>query len=192
MLVQNGIRISNENCADTNRIKFLCHHSPSLKEIVFHTNKVSVNLFAEALGSLIETGGSSWSEKVSSLLSEIGIDSQGIVLEDACGLSPKDVLPPQVLTDLLVYIAKQGNADFVSSLPEAGKDGGLLGYCYSSPELKNKMKAKTGSMSGVRALAGYLTAADGTQLAFTIIVNHYTCTVSQLQKAIGKFLSFFI
>ena len=192
MLVQNGIRINNENCADTNRMEFLCHHSPSLKEIVFHTNKVSVNLFAEALGSLIETGGNSWSEKVSSLLSEIGIDSQGIVLEDACGLSPKDVLPPQVLTDLLVYIAKQGNADFVSSLPEAGKDGGLLGYCYSSPELKNKMKAKTGSMSGVRALAGYLTAADGTQLAFTIIVNHYTCTVSQLQKAIGKFLSFFI
>ena len=87
------------------------------------------------------------------------------------------------------YIKKFENSNNIDNAKDL-----ISFFCLDKlyPELKNKMKAKTGSMSGVRALAGYLTAADGTQLAFTIIVNHYTCTVSQLQKAIGKFLSFFI
>ena len=81
---------------------------------------------------------------------------------------------------------------FLLSLPIAGIDGGLAGYCYSFPDLKDRLRAKTGSMSGVRCLSGYLTCFDGERLAFTVLINHYTCSVSQLQKAIGKFLSAFL
>ena len=74
------------------------------------------------------------------------------------------------------------------SLPVAGKDGGLSGYCIGATALKGRMQAKTGSMSGVRCLAGYLTTTGNERMAFTVLINHYTCTASQLQKAVGKFL----
>jgi len=94
-----------------------------------------------------------------------------------------------VLTDLLVYIGKREHSAFLNSLPLGGVDGGLSGYCHAYPQLNKKLQAKTGSMSGVRSLSGYLTNNKGERLAFTILINHYTCTVSQLQRAVGKFLS---
>ena len=48
--------------------------------------------------------------------------------------------------------------------------------------MKGRMQAKTGSMSGVRCLAGYLTTTGNERMAFTVLINHYTCTASQLQK----------
>lgn len=190
MLKNEGIAVRNEMLPDTNRVDFLHLDSPTLQEIVFHTNKASVNLFAEALGALVGEG--NWQDEVKALLAEAGIDDGGVVLHDACGLSPLDAVPAQVLTDLLVYIGNRQHEAFLLSLPIAGIDGGLAGYCYSFPDLKDRLRAKTGSMSGVRCLSGYLTCFDGERLAFTVLINHYTCSVSQLQKAIGKFLSAFL
>ncbi|MDE5610800.1 MAG: D-alanyl-D-alanine carboxypeptidase, partial [Odoribacter sp.] len=130
-----------------------------------------------------------WAVTVEEALKQSGIDASGMILKDICGLSPLNAVPAQVFTDLLVHIGRQKQTAWVNSLPEAGVDGGLLGYCYASPELKNRLKAKTGSMSGVRCLAGFITRKNGEQLAFTILVNHYTCTPAELQKAVGQFLS---
>lgn len=185
-LLKRGIRVEQNTSEGLQPTELITLYSPRLQEIVFHTNKVSVNLFAESLGKL--AGGNDWQERAAALFTAAGIDARGITLYDACGLSPMNAVPAQVLTDLLVYIGKQENAAFMRSLPVAGVDGGLAGYCYSFPQLKNNMKAKTGSMSGVRCLAGYITRSDGEQLAFTVLINHYTCTVSQLQRAVGRFL----
>lgn len=160
--------------------------SPALRDIVYTTNKVSMNLFAEALGALVAED--NWPERAKALLAQAGIDVSGVILKDACGLSPMDAVPAKVFTDLLVYIGCRENDAFMRSLPIGGVDGGLAGYCVSNPLLKNNLKAKTGSMSGVRCLAGYLTRKNGEQLAFTILINHYTCTTSQLQAAVGAFL----
>lgn len=186
-LLKKGIRVEQNTSEGLPRTELITLYSPRLQEIVFHTNKVSVNLFAESLGVL--TGGDDWQEKAKALFAAAGINAEGITLNDACGLSPMDAVPAGVFTDLLVYIGKQDNAAFLRSLPVAGVDGGLAGYCYSFPQLKNNMKAKTGSMSGVRCLAGYITRSNGEQLAFTVLINHYTCTVSQLQRAVGRFLA---
>ncbi len=111
-----------------------------------------------------------------------------MILKDACGLSPMDAVPASVFTDLLVYADKVVGETLGRSLPVAGKDGGLSGYCIGATALKGRMQAKTGSMSGVRCLAGYLTTTGNERMAFTVLINHYTCTASQLQKAVGKFL----
>lgn len=185
-LARKGIPVKGKSVADTSHTELTRFYSPRLEELVFHTNKASVNLFAEALGRL--SGGDDWQAGVTALLARAGIDAGGVVVHDACGLSPSNAMPASVLTDLLVYISSRENAAFVRSLPVAGVDGGLSGYCHASPALKNRMRAKTGSMSGVRCLSGYLDRLDGERLAFTVFVNHYTCTVSQLQKAIGRFL----
>lgn len=186
-LAEKGIQSDQQRNAVTGRTELVRLYSPRLEEIVFHTNKASVNLFAESLGYLVGQDG--WPEKSAVLLSAAKIDASGMILYDACGLSPMDAVPSQVFTDLLVHIGRGENPAFLRSLPVAGADGGLAGYCYSFPRLKDNLKAKTGSMSGVRCLSGYITRANGEQLAFTVLVNHYTCPVSQLQKAVGRFLN---
>ena len=181
-----GIVVAKKEVGEQPRTEWLTLTSPELGEIVFHTNKASVNLFAEALGHLVAPV--DWPEKAGILLQEAGISAEGVILKDACGLSPMDAVPASVFTDLLVYADKAVGEAFGRSLPVAGKDGGLSGYCVGATALKGRMQAKTGSMSGVRCLAGYLTTTGGERLAFAVLINHYTCTTSQLQKAVGKFL----
>lgn len=154
--------------------------SPSIEEIVFHTNKSSINLFAEALGNLVPD--------VDMQLKSIGLDTDGIILKDACGLSHLNAVPAAVFTDLLIWADKNLGGAFVCSLPVAGKDGGLQSYCGSSLILKDNLKAKTGSFAGVRCLSGYLKNKQGKQLAFTVLVNNYSCTSSELYDAVRAFL----
>lgn len=189
-LLKRHIRVVQKEVACGDRQELLGVSSPSLGEMVFHTNKSSVNLFAEALGHL--AAGDDWAVKIRETLAQIGVDASGMILKDACGLSPMNAVPAKVFTDLLVQVGQQRSAAFLTSLPLAGTDGGLAGYCHASPDLKNRLCAKTGSMAGVRCLAGFLTRKNGEQLAFTVLINHYTCTPAELQKAVGKFLNAFL
>ena len=79
--------------------------------------------------------------------------------------------------------------NFVASLPLAGTDAGLNAYLAADPVLKNKLRAKTGSFTGVRCLSGYLTKKNGEVLVFTVLVNHFICSPVQLKKRIGSFLA---
>ncbi|MEG2276406.1 MAG: D-alanyl-D-alanine carboxypeptidase/D-alanyl-D-alanine-endopeptidase [Odoribacter sp.] len=188
MIALKGKGISVENTVGEKKTltKLFVIHSPCLEEIVYRTNKFSVNLFAEALGKLV--GGEQWTRDVPELLNRAGVANSGITLRDACGLSPMDAVPADVFTNLLICAARETGESFVRSLPVAGVDAGLNGYCVAASTLKYRLKAKTGSMAGVRCLAGYLTALSGEQFAFTLLINHYTCSTAQLQQAVGKFL----
>lgn len=159
--------------------------SPLLKEIVFYTNKNSVNLFAEALGALVNP--SDFETTVKQELSAIGIDSSGITIKDACGLSPSNALPAEVITDLLLWAKSHLGDSFFASLPRGGIDRGLRVYS-ADPVLGGNLRAKTGSMFGVRALAGYLSTRNGETLAFTIFVNNYTGDPVKIQETIRDFL----
>jgi len=159
--------------------------SPLLKDIVFYTNKNSVNLFAEALGCLISQ--TDYGKTVKEELNRIGIDSCGIILKDACGLSPGNAAPAEIFTDLLLWARKHLGDSFLSSLPRGGVDRGLQVYS-DHPVLRGNVAAKTGSMSGVRALSGYLKNKKGEMLAFTIIVNNYVGDPVKVQAIMRDFL----
>ncbi len=186
VLAEKGIPVVGKEVRETAENELCVLVSPRLEEIVFHTNKASVNLFAEALGYL--SAGEHWPQKVPDLLAGAGISAKGMIVKDACGLSPMNAIPARIITELLSVIAREEKGAFLASFPVAGIDGGLAGYCHASPLLKRNMVAKTGSMSGVRCLAGYLTDRAGEKWAFTVLVNHYTCTSPQLQRAVGRFL----
>lgn len=185
-LQEEGIALEDKVFPQGERKMLLSLVSPRLEEIVYCTNKSSVNLFAEALGKLVAT--ELWPEKAVEMLEKSGVPATGTILKDACGLSPLNAAPAQVFTDLLVEAARKNDTAFIRSLPVAGTDAGLNGYCRTSPLLKKHLQAKTGSMSGVRCLSGYLTTTEGKTLAFTILINHYTCPSADLQCAVGKFL----
>ncbi len=153
--------------------------SPPLSQIVTVVNKVSQNLHAELLLRLLgraQGDGGSFVQGVRvvrAFLTGAGIDPGDFNFVDGSGLSPQDLITPRATTTLLVYAARQSwGADYRASLPVGGVDGSLAGR-FTQPPLLGRVAAKTGSLTGVNTLSGYLTAASGRQLAFSILANDY-------------------
>jgi D-alanyl-D-alanine carboxypeptidase/D-alanyl-D-alanine-endopeptidase (penicillin-binding protein 4) len=86
-------------------------------------------------------------------------------------MSANDLIAPRAYTTLLTYAARQpwGEA-WKATFPIAGVDGTLSGRFKTSP-LNGKLFAKTGTLNEVNALSGYLIAASGKTLVFSILVN---------------------
>jgi D-alanyl-D-alanine carboxypeptidase/D-alanyl-D-alanine-endopeptidase (penicillin-binding protein 4) len=153
------------------------HTSVTVDKDITVINKASQNLHAELLlrllGQLIGKDGSfeQGTRVVRQFLVNAGVANDDFFFYDGSGMSPDDKIAPRALTQLLVYAAKQpwGEA-WRATLPVAGVDGTLINRFKSSP-LKGKMQAKTGTHDEVNALSGYLTAASGKTLVFSILVN---------------------
>jgi D-alanyl-D-alanine carboxypeptidase/D-alanyl-D-alanine-endopeptidase (penicillin-binding protein 4) len=153
--------------------------SPPVAEDLVVTNKVSQNLHAELtlrlLGKLIAGEGTlaEGTRVVRQFLLSVGVDDQDFYLCDGSGMSYDDRVAPRALTRLLVYAAHQPwGEDWRASLPIAGVDGTLNERFRTSP-LKSRLWAKTGTHSQNNALSGYLQAASGQRLAFSILVNNH-------------------
>ncbi len=107
------------------------------------------------------------------LLERIGIAPSSVLLEEGSGLSRGDLATPAALVRLLQYLAAQPYAaQLRGMLPLAGVDGTLEWRLRDGPAA-DRVQAKTGSMTHVHGLAGYVTTADGRQLAFAILLNNY-------------------
>jgi D-alanyl-D-alanine carboxypeptidase/D-alanyl-D-alanine-endopeptidase (penicillin-binding protein 4) len=158
------------------------HVSVPMAEDLTVTNKVSQNLHAELmlrlLGRLLgpagdeDAGGTaSGARVVRQFLRGAGVAPGDFSFLDGSGMSANDLIAPRAYTTLLVYAARQpwGEA-WKATLPVAGVDGTLGGRFRSSP-LKGRLFAKTGTLSEANALSGYLTAASGKTIAFSILVN---------------------
>jgi D-alanyl-D-alanine carboxypeptidase/D-alanyl-D-alanine-endopeptidase (penicillin-binding protein 4) len=151
--------------------------SVPVAEDVTVTNKTSQNLHAELLlrllGKVYGTDGSfaQGARVVRQFLVDAGVSDGDFFLYDGSGISPDDRIAPRAYTQLLAYASRQPwGAAWRDTLPVAGVDGTLSGRFTNSP-LKGRMWAKTGTLNEVNALSGYLTAASGKTLAFSILVN---------------------
>jgi D-alanyl-D-alanine carboxypeptidase/D-alanyl-D-alanine-endopeptidase (penicillin-binding protein 4) len=107
------------------------------------------------------------------LLMQLDIAPSAVLLEEGSGLSRRDLVTPNALARVLVYLAAQPYADGVrAALPTAAVDGTLGGRMRDTAAADN-VQAKTGSMTYVHCLAGYVTSAAGERLAFAIMLNNY-------------------
>ena len=155
------------------------HISVPVAEDIMLTNKVSQNLHAELLlrllGKVHGTDGSfeQGTRVVRQFLIGAGVDDGDFFLYDGSGLSPDDRIAPRAYTQLLAYASRQPwGAAWRETLPVAGVNGTLASRFKNSP-LKGRMSAKTGTLNETNALSGYLTAASGKTLAFSILVNNH-------------------
>jgi D-alanyl-D-alanine carboxypeptidase/D-alanyl-D-alanine-endopeptidase (penicillin-binding protein 4) len=106
---------------------------------------------------------------VGPLLEQLGISAGAVSLHDASGLSPLDRVQPAALTRLLALAARDARFGAVlSGLPVAGFDGTLSDRFRDAPTsiAAGQVRAKTGTLSGVSALAGLVRTRDGRLLAF--------------------------
>jgi len=156
--------------------------SPTLRDILPAMLKPSQNQIAEMLlrtVALVSTGvgrADSARRVEREQLLAWGASPDGFVLRDGSGLTRYDLLSPETIMRVLDAIRRSPSyEDVYAALPVAGVDG----------TLKNRMRgatpgsvhAKTGSLTGVRALSGYITADDGRTLMFSIICNNFTTPV---------------
>jgi len=154
-------------------------HEQTLGNLLERTLKNSDNLYAEALFSHIahfNTGpGASATDGarlVYNVVRKAGASSAYCQIHDGCGLSPYDFVSPSCLIRMLRY-AYRNTAIYDSlrpALPVSGKDGTLSSRMKAGPAYLN-IHAKTGTVTGVSSLAGYVTASNGHTLAFAIINN---------------------
>ena len=92
---------------------------------------------------------------------------------DGSGLSRRDVIAPETLVAVLRRMYDPSDTSpWMTAMPIAGRDGTLSGRMKGTPA-ENNLRAKTGTMSNVRSLAGYVRTRDGERLAFAILVNNF-------------------
>ncbi|WP_241236204.1 D-alanyl-D-alanine carboxypeptidase/D-alanyl-D-alanine endopeptidase [Brevibacillus marinus] len=171
------------------------HYSRPLGELLQELNKESDNFYAEALLKTLgaerkgEGSFAAGCEVVAEVLREAKI--AGYRQVDGSGLSRLNLVTPDQLVKLLAYVQEQEYKQiFEASLPIAGVDGTLKNRFLETPAA-NRLLAKTGSMSGVNGLSGYVTAANGEKLAFAILANgiYKSQYARELQDSIGTLLA---
>jgi D-alanyl-D-alanine carboxypeptidase/D-alanyl-D-alanine-endopeptidase (penicillin-binding protein 4) len=155
------------------------YRSQPLSAIVRAMLKDSINLYGEALMRLNAASGGVPATNDMALdglrkrMAAWGIPKDGEHLVDGSGLSRRDLIAPETLFTLLKKNFDPANmAPFVSALPVAGVDGSLASRMKGTAG-ENNVRAKTGTMSNIRSLAGYVTTRDGEHLALVIMVNNY-------------------
>lgn len=155
--------------------------SPPLREIATTMMKVSQNLYAETLLKAVGAakGGAGSAEAGRRVASDVfnawGIAPGGYVQADGSGLSRYDYVTADLIVTLLEHLYKDPRHKdaFVATLPIAGKDGTIASRLKRTRAEANAT-AKTGSISNVRALSGYVRTRDGETLAFSILANSFT------------------
>ena len=159
--------------------KELCVRSHSLEQVLQPMLKDSDNLCAEAmfyqLGAFQRSKHATADDArtvINSFISKLGFNPADYNIADGCGLSQYDYLTPELEVALLKYAYehKELYAAFYPTLAIGGVDG-TLDYRMHNKATKGKVHAKTGTLTGVSALAGYTTTANGHLLAFSIMNN---------------------
>jgi D-alanyl-D-alanine carboxypeptidase/D-alanyl-D-alanine-endopeptidase (penicillin-binding protein 4) len=160
------------------------HVSPNLIEIINFINKESDNLGAELLLKTIgkeQTGHGSAAkgiEQVSKIAETAGINSEGYFICDGSGLSRMNLNSPVNFIKWLSYIYRSdyGNL-FLRSLAKPGERGTLKRRMKKSLAERNVF-AKTGTLTGVSCLTGYVKTRDNEIMAFSVMIQNFTAPLS--------------
>jgi D-alanyl-D-alanine carboxypeptidase/D-alanyl-D-alanine-endopeptidase (penicillin-binding protein 4) len=154
-------------------------HSAPIARLVEQALSMSDNMLAEALARQVALARNlpasfdGAARAVTQALDDAGMDVTGISLFDGSGLSRNDRIPAGTLTAVVTGAADgslEGASALLSGLPVAGYDGTLFdrGDTGAAP---GSVRAKTGTLLGVHALAGTVVTTDGRLLAFAVLAD---------------------
>ena len=165
------------------------YRSPTLAEIARPLLKDSINLYGEAFMRLnadkaaFPTNDAAL-EGLRKRLTGWGVPDGSYQLVDGSGLSRRDAISPDaVMTVLRRMSDPPGASPLLTALPVAGVDGSLAGRMKGTAAEGN-VRAKTGTMSNIRSLAGYVTTRSGERLAFVVVINNFEGTGAEANQAI--------
>ena len=157
--------------------------SAAVAEMVQRMLTESDNDVAEALGHLVgkellnDGSFAGGARATSQVLSSAGIDTQALALFDASGLSSRNRVSPVTIADVLSDVATERRwTELAQGLAVAGVTGTLANRFTTKATSPGRgvVRAKTGTLTGVAALAGIVLDADKRPLVFAIIGNNIT------------------
>jgi D-alanyl-D-alanine carboxypeptidase/D-alanyl-D-alanine-endopeptidase (penicillin-binding protein 4) len=173
-------------------VELATHVSAPFLEDLRITDKVSQNLHAElalrAVGKARRGIGSfeAGLEELKLFLKEAGIEPENYSIGDGSGLARRNLVTPAAVNRLLRYMyALPRREAWLSLLPIGGKDGSLSARFGETPAA-GRVFAKTGSLSHVSALSGYLQRLDGSWLAFSMLVNNYNGPTAEIRGVMDR------
>ena len=169
-------------------------NSPPLGEIVDVTLKWSRNIYAETMLRSMAPEGAPKSAAgglvaLEETLNDWGIFGDYFIAKDGSGLSRYDYLSADALAWLLTYVwMDPRHADlYRAAMPLFGVNGNVANRLKDTPA-NGRVWAKTGSMSQVRSLGGYLETLEGEPLVFAFIVNGFRIPGREIDAAMDKAL----
>jgi D-alanyl-D-alanine carboxypeptidase/D-alanyl-D-alanine-endopeptidase (penicillin-binding protein 4) len=175
----------------------VAQHSTPLSVVVYVINKKSQNHYAEELVKMIgaeKRKEGSWAagtgEVTEWLTSKVGVPAAEYHQVDGSGMSRDNRASANAFIHLLRHMWNSPwREDFVSSLPYSGDPDAKFGHRLRNPPFARQVYAKTGYITGVVGLSGYVHGASGKIYAFSFIFNRYhigVYAVYQLQDNMLK------
>lgn len=165
------------------------HHSESLSKIIEELNKESDNFYAEMLAkviSAVSSGKQGTTEAGLAMIKEFAYkantDTSLIAMSDASGMASRNLITAKSLSSILNYM--RGHRYFNTykqSLSVSGVDG-TLGHRMKLRPLRENVIGKSGYISGVRTLSGYLSTRAGRTITFSIAANNYITKTSRIDS----------
>lgn len=188
-LEEQGIKINDDakvvrGVAPEDASLLISKQSMPLEDILIPFMKLSNNghgeIFTKEMGRSVY-GEGSWDnglQVINDIMSKFALNESAILLRDGSGMSDKTLIPADELSHLLYAVQdRDWFPIFKNALPIAGESdrlvGGTLRNRMTGDSTKGNVTAKTGSLTGVSTLSGYVTTKDGEKLIFSMLMNNY-------------------
>ena len=156
------------------------HDSLTLAEVIRLINKYSSNAMARSVYLTLAAerypdrpaATTASREVIDEFLSRHEISIPELVLENGSGLSRNERITATGLADVLLAAWQSPYMpEFAASLPLSATDG-TLKRRFRALEMQGRLRMKTGSLTDVTSLAGYVNAASGKTFVTVVILNH--------------------
>ncbi len=165
-------------------------HETALLAVMQRANTNSMNMMAECLCKRLgydATGKpGSWESGTAAVAAYavgLGVKPEWVSLDDGSGLSSKNKVAPRAFTTVLAHVAARPDGDkFIDTLAVPG-DSGTLVKRFKGMTVADHIRAKTGHITGVSTLSGYILAGNR-RFAFSILVNKYQGNVNPWQDEV--------
>lgn len=166
--------------------------SPPVADIVPAFMRPSQNWIAEQLVKTVgaeREGEGSWAAGIRAhseyLEQQVGLDPSAFFLRDGSGLSNQSLVTPAAVVALLEHArTRPWFGTFRSSLPGPGEAGGTLAGRLAG--LEGRVAAKTGTVTHVNGLSGYIVTDDGRELTFSILTNATGAPAGPVREAMDR------
>ncbi len=181
--------------ANEQRTKLFTTYSPPLSKIIAQTNIHSINLFAEhcLIAAGIDLGAAPETviaiDSVVSFWKIKGMDTQGMSLNDGSGLSQYNAINPKQMVFLLKYMKLESEyfKAFYNSMAIAGESGTVKNM-FKESMAEGNLRVKSGTINKVKAYAGYVTSESGREIAFSMVVNNFSCTSREARAKLEELM----
>jgi D-alanyl-D-alanine carboxypeptidase/D-alanyl-D-alanine-endopeptidase (penicillin-binding protein 4) len=178
--VEGDLEISFEGMDNSETDQLAIHRSHPLGKLIEWTNKESDNFYTEMMTKTLSAQKSGLKGSfedgifhIRNFLFETGLDTIHVQMNDASGMAGGNFNTTQNLSQLLVEMQLHECFEaYFKSMSVAGIDGTLAHRMKGTPLYKN-FKGKSGFVTGVRTLSGYMNARTGKPLIVSIATNNY-------------------